>query len=152
VLTDINTNMISDNITKKTATKYSVYSKCNQAAKIDAQYNQATSGTVNYPDGTSFIWTSVSALDHQYDLTNTLYKNLITSATDYTEIKALYLMSIQSMEEQGTYHNISYDDSGYSMSRRPIEADIRFIDWLENKINQQARKASGVYISAVPYV
>lgn len=129
--------MVTDTIVKQTALKFRDYSTRTYSAKFDAEYSGATSGTISFQDGTSFEWNGISALDNKYSVTNTLYKNLITSATDYEEMLALYQMSISDMEANGTYFNDTFQDSNFQTTRRPLTADMAFIDWLEKKIESK---------------
>jgi hypothetical protein len=143
---------ITDQIIKKTADKFSDYSKRTLMETYNAMYTNATSGTITYGDGTLFTWQGTSALDIQYTNTNTIYRNIITSATDWREIKSRYLMAIQSMEIDGTFFDDSFEDSNVNRTRRPLTADMSFLDYCDKQIQKEDLRASGTYIGVYAYV
>lgn len=143
---------ITDTIIKKTIEKFSGYYRTTVSTKYNAEYSGETSGTISYPDSTTFVWTSTSALDSQIDKVKTIYTSLISSATNYTEIKNLYLISIQNMQEAGTYGKDSFIDGTYQQSHRPLTADMAFLDWLDKKIVQESKRTNGTYLRIAQYV
>lgn len=145
--------MITDSVLKNQAKLFKDYSSRSQAELFNASYKNLTSGTVAYGDGTTFSYASVAELSAKQVVQQDLYKQIISTGEDYVEMKHLYLMSIADMEINGTYFNDTFQDTNVTITRRPLTADISFLNWLDHKI-AQSEMLSDTYttVGVLPYV
>lgn len=145
--------MITDSVLKKQAQIFKDYSSRSQAELFNASYKNQTSGTVSYNDGTSFSYTSVAELSAKQITQQDLYKQIIATGEDYVEMKHLYLLSIADMEINGTYFNDTFQDSNVTITRRPLTADVSFLQYLDHKIAQMEMTSdSYTSVGVIPYV
>jgi hypothetical protein len=61
-------------------------------------------------------------------------------------------MAIQSMEIDGTFFDDSFEDSNVNRTRRPLTADMSFLDYCDKQIQKEDLRASGTYIGVYAYV
>lgn len=145
--------MITDSVLKKQAQLFKDYSSRSHAELFTASYKNQTSGTVSYSDGTSFSYTTVAELSAKQIVQQDLYKQIIATGEDYVEMKHLYLLSITDMEINGTYFNDTFQDSNVTITRRPLTADISFLNYLDSKIAKINMIADDyTAVGVIPYV